>query len=612
MPVDTAISDLSTPSLRTGFGQDPLCQTFYVIGSPVILCSLDLYFYTKDSILPLFLELRSVVNEVPTQTVIPFSRVTVFPDFINTSDDATTATNITFDGLVYLQPGEYAIVLNSNSSRYRAWISQLGEIDVATEQPIVSQPYIGKLYKSQNASTWIPSPNQDLKFKLYRAKFTNTNTGIVDLKVDAKQFQTSWMEPNPLVSYPSSATLKVLHPNHGLTTGSYAKLSGFDSVIFRRSGFSNIFGINVATIDNVEFAVSNVKQNSYTITLPATSNVTSITRAGGMSLSAQKDLRFDAIIPHVVSLDFGGGSVDVKGKFTTLGYTLDSFIDINKNKVTELSTSKVIPSTINVVNNMSNVNPFTIRLELNSDNEYISPLIDMSLQSVILTHNQVNTPTYSGDNLTNDIVTVASRNNIFFTRSSNTVGLISLPSTADKANASLVVKGTTVTVTGSGSNNRTFRVLDILNSGANIQVYGNVVTESAGSSVTVTNGTGFIAEEAARGGSSLSKYISRQFNFANPSTGFNIRLDVSEPENSSVRIFYKVKEVGDTAPLIDEEFVELTGLDITTSRGGEYYEVEKQIDSLIPFNAIMVKIVLESTDSAIIPKCKNLRLIALA
>ena len=41
-----------------------------------------------------------------------------------------------------------------------------------------SQPYIGKLYKSQNASTWIPSPNQDLKFKLYRAKFTNTNTGI--------------------------------------------------------------------------------------------------------------------------------------------------------------------------------------------------------------------------------------------------------------------------------------------------------------------------------------------------------------------------------------------------------------------------------------------------
>ena len=236
----------------------------------------------------------------------------------------------------------------------------------------------------------------------------------------------------------------------------------------------------------------------------------------------------------------------------------------------------------------------------------------MSLQSVILTHNQVNTPTYADDNLTNDIITVASRNNIFFTRSSNTVGLISLPSTADQANASLVVKGTTVTVTGSGSNNRTFRVLDILNSGANIQVYGNVVTESAGSSVTVTNGTGFIAEEAARGGSSLSKYISRQFNFTNPSTGFNIRLDVSEPENSSVRIFYKVKEVGDTAPLIDEEFVELTGLDITTSRGGEYYEVEKQIDSLIPFNAIMVKIVLESTDSAVIPKCKNLRLIALA
>ena len=89
-------------------------------------------------------------------------------------------------------------------------------------------------------------------------------------------------------------------------------------------------------------------------------------------------------------------------------------------------------------------------------------------------------------------------------------------------------------------------------------------------------------------------------------------MDVSKPDYTNIRIFYKVKEVGDTAPFDVEDFVEINNMDITTSRAGEYYEVEKQIDNLLPFNAIILKIVLESTDSAYVPKCKNLRLTALA
>ena len=335
-----AISDISTSVSRSGFGQDPMCQTFFVVGSPVTLSSVGLYFYAKDSILPFFTEIRKVVNGVPSQTVIPFSRVTVFPSAITTSDDSTQETVIYFDGLVYLQPGEYCIVLNSNSSNYRVWIAQIGEIDINTSQPIVSQPYVGKLFKSQNASTWVPSENQDLKFNLYKAKFTTTNSGTVDLKIESKHYENSFMESNPLISYPNSKTLKVLHPNHGLTTGSYAKISGFKSVIFQANGFSNIFGVNVATIENVEFPVSNIKQNSYTITLPQTSNVTSITRDGGTTLAAQKDLRFDAVFPQIVSLDFGGGTIDVEGRFTSVGYSLDGFVSINKNKVMNKEQAK--------------------------------------------------------------------------------------------------------------------------------------------------------------------------------------------------------------------------------------------------------------------------------
>lgn len=609
----TTISEISSLESRAGFGQDPMCQTFFVEGNPVILSALDLYFYSKDTLLPVFIEIRPVVNNIPTQTVLPFSRVTLAPSRVIVTEDASTPTNIPFNGLVYVQPGEYGIVIYSNSSRYRVWIAELGENDITTTQPILSQPYIGKLFKSQNAAAWIPSANQDLKFKLYRAVFNTNVVGTVDFKIDAKSFEESWMENNPLVGYPDSRTLKVLHKNHGLTNGSYTKITGFDSIIMKSTSYSNVFGVNVATIDNVEFLVSNITQNSYTITMPAAaSNITAITRVGGSNLSARKDLRFDAITPQITSIDFGGSKIDVKGKFTTLGYTLGNFVNINKNKVTEFDTAKVLPSSVNVVNNMGSLNPFTIRLELSTENKYVSPIIDMSLQSVVLIHNQVNSPTYDSENVDNDIVTVSSNNLVSFTSISSNIGTINLQNIRDKSNASLITKGTNITVSNSSVNSGVFRVLEVTNSGSNIKVAGNITTQAAGNIITITNATGFIAEEASLGGSSLSKYITKQIDFVNPSTGFNLKLDISRPDNAVVRIFYKVKEVGDTAPFAEEEFVEIVNLDILTSRAGEYYEIEKQVDNLLPYNSIILKILLESSDSADIPKCKNLRLAALA
>ena len=607
-----AISSFNIQGKKNVFGQDPMCQTFFITGQPTILAGVDLYFFSKDSVIPFNMEIRNVVKQVPSQTVVPFSRVYVSPSNIQTSDDASIATYIRFDSLVYLEPGEYALVLNSNSSRYRVWVSQLGEKDTTTNIPISKQPYVGLLYKSQNASTWIPSPEQDLKFTMYRAKFDNTKTGYLDMFVKPDAYEKSWLDYKPLQAYPNSKTLKVFHPNHGLTTGSDTKLAGFNSIIFNSGGFGNIFGVNVATIENVEFPVSNIKQNSYTITLPATSNVTAITREGESSLYAYKDLRFDAVYPHIVSVEMGGTSVELEGQFTTLGYSIDSIVKLNKDRVTEFNTAKVLPSNVNIINNMSGLNPFLIRLIMSSENDFVSPLLDLSLQSVVLTHNQVNQPTYASENLNDDIVTVAVGDNIYFTNTESNVGLISLTTTTHQANAALITKGTYITVTGAYTNNGTFRVLDVIDDGANIKVFGNIASNVAATGTTITNGRGFIAEEAARGGSALSKYITRQIDFANPSTAFNLRLDISRPDNADVKIYYKVKEVNQTSPFIQEEFIELPNLDIPTSQGGEFYEIEKQVEDLQPFNAMMFKIVLLSSDSADIPKCKNFRVIGLA
>jgi len=179
----TTTTQTETSGAFTGLYIDPLAQSFAcddVTG--VFLTKVDVYFKTKDSQLPVTCQIRTVELGTPTRTVLPFSEVVLEPDKVNLSNDGSVATTFTFESPVYLEGRqEYAIVLLSNSTSYTVWISRLGEVDIRTasgpesSQVIVStQPTLGSLFKSQNASTWTPSQFEDLKFKLYRAEFVTT------------------------------------------------------------------------------------------------------------------------------------------------------------------------------------------------------------------------------------------------------------------------------------------------------------------------------------------------------------------------------------------------------------------------------------------------------
>ena len=120
------------------------------------------------------MHLVTVENGIPTQNIVPFSRVVKNPtiDTINVTDDASTATTFTFDAPVYLQPGvEYAVVVMSNSPEYRLWLAETGGDDVNGQGRIDKNPYAGVSFKSQNASTWTPDQNRDFKFTMYRAQY---------------------------------------------------------------------------------------------------------------------------------------------------------------------------------------------------------------------------------------------------------------------------------------------------------------------------------------------------------------------------------------------------------------------------------------------------------
>ena len=158
---------------------DPLAETFLVDATlypdGIFLSDVDLFFKSKDNDgLPVSVQIRDTLNGYPASTILPFSDVSLLPDQINISEDASASTKFTFPSLVYLQPGEYAVVVLSNSLKYECWIAENGDNIIGTDRKISAQPYAGVLFKSQNASTWTAEQNQDLTFVLNMAEFSSS------------------------------------------------------------------------------------------------------------------------------------------------------------------------------------------------------------------------------------------------------------------------------------------------------------------------------------------------------------------------------------------------------------------------------------------------------
>ena len=166
---------------QLGIYVDPLAQTFFVneFTNPkgIFVPSVSVWFATKDTTLPVTLEIRKTVNGYPSaDDILLNARVTKNPDDVILAESADTdkKTEFTFDKPIFLEPGEYSIVLLTNSSNYTTFIATVGEVRVDNGQVVADQPYTGSLFKSQNARTWEPDQLSDLAFEIRKCAF---NTG---------------------------------------------------------------------------------------------------------------------------------------------------------------------------------------------------------------------------------------------------------------------------------------------------------------------------------------------------------------------------------------------------------------------------------------------------
>ena len=200
--------------------RDPLAQSFRVDETGMFLTSIDVYFGSKDPNAKVYVEIRDVELGTPTNFLVQdYAQVSLNPNDIQISDDASIATNIRFPSPIYLEGGkEYAVVfLAPASDLYEMWCSTMGQKTVKTanlpdvESVVHTKQYIGgSLFKSQNGTIWTPSQYQDLTFQLYKAAFvTSGTTTFYNSPIEAGGSNVQILPDNPVKTLPRKLKVNV-------------------------------------------------------------------------------------------------------------------------------------------------------------------------------------------------------------------------------------------------------------------------------------------------------------------------------------------------------------------------------------------------------------------
>ena len=577
---------------------DPLAQSFIVDEEDgIFITSLDAYFATKSTTIPVKAEIRTMVNGYPGPKVLPFARKWLNPGSVNTSTDATTATTFTFDSPVYLQEGiEYAIVLYSDSVDYTAYVARLGETQIGSNRTISTQPNIGVLFKSANNRSWTAEQMEDMKFTLKKAVFDTSSTGTLTLTNDALPVKT--LDNNSLRTFNGSGVIRVFHKNHGMhSTNNNVTIAGVASGTYN--------GIAHSDINGTYTSISNITLDSYDLTTSGTATATG--DVGGSSVTATQNRLFDVLQLQIGSVTHPQTSINAtlrttSGKsvhgtespFSLEGSTSAKNVVLGDNIY--FTNPRMVASSINETNEMASSKSMFVNLTISSSNANVSPVIDLKRVNAFAISNRLNQPVVSNtDTFTGDGSTVA------FTMSAtpSSVHLLAVKKSGKKLSPvdDFTVSGTTLTLT---------------------------TAPASGSKIVVklSNTVDYEDDTATEGGSSEGSYLTRPVTLENPSTAIDVRVAASVRSTSSIKMYYRLSGGEETRRIQDIEFTPFntdgsSDTNITPSQGDEVIDIDFKdykfsVSDLPEFTSFQIKVVFNGTNSAYPARLKDFRAIALA
>jgi hypothetical protein len=597
---------------------DPLAQTFLIEQrGGAFLSKVDIFFATKDTAIPVTLEIREVVNGYPGKRVLPFSKVTLQPEQVRLSSTTVnldgvavnsydTATTFTFPSPVYVQENtEYAIVLASDSNNYKVWISQVGEQMPGTARTISEQPYLGSLFKSQNASTWTADQTQDLKFTIYRARFDTSVVGNVEYVNDAVPLQR--LDIDPFETRNGSTKVRVWHRDHGMPSGSKVTISGVAG--------STVNNVPVAQL-NTTHDISDVDLDSYVVTVATAANASGY--GGGSAVRATRNMQYDTAQPMVqvqrfseTPIQFGmktttGKSVDSS---TQTAYVADSsFSGVLANESNYFNAPRMIASEINETTSLSGNKSVTMNVTMSTTNDALSPILDTHRTSLVVINNKVNRPLESNMNVSGLDDNVILSNATGVTISGSTI-------TTSTQNAAFLTAtvGKYLTIAGASSGTSTRLITAVAADGSSITF--SVAPSAVTGNVTLTQRERFVDEIAPIEGSTYSKYVTKKVNLANASNFLRVRFAGNIPAEASVEVYYKTAVLGSNSSFESVPYSLMTvdaPIVNASNSTDQFFDIAYSQDNMQAFDALQLKLVLKSTNSSEVPRIKDLRVIACA
>jgi len=371
---------------------DPVAQSFLIEKlEGGFVTSIDLFFKTKSSAVPVRCQIRAMENGLPTDRVLPGAEIFVNASDVNISaapdvNTAATFTTFTFEAPVFLDGfKEYAIVVLAESDAYEVWTGVTKEFVVgSTTKRIMKQPAMGSFFKSQNGSTWTPDQSRDLMFKVKRAVFSTSVDGNA-------YFENTGVPVRRLVSSPiettnASTTIRVRHPDHGLIAGDLVTLSGAVAVN----------GITAAQINVQQTVVDAADIDSYTVVTAGTA--TSSGFGGGTAVLAQENYQYNIAFPNINAMLLPGSNIAWTAK-TTSGKSVAgsetayqktaTYTAILPNDNNTFNTARLVASVENQTASLGGQRSMALKAVLTTDSTYLSPVIDLSRMSVNLIGNRI-------------------------------------------------------------------------------------------------------------------------------------------------------------------------------------------------------------------------------
>ena len=433
-----------------GGGGDPLAQSFDVIPDNsidgVYVTKVDLFFARKHSSLPVILEIREMENGVPTKSIV--GQKVLYPASVNVSADASVATTFTFDNLVFLNSGkDYCLVVTpgANNEEYEVWIAEMGGEDVLLPNVLINkQTASGVLMVSANDSTWSNYQDEDMKYTIYTAKF-NTGSATVYIDNDEMDYLTiDKLDGNlqvgenvvaeSVLTFANNQTISVgdiIKSKHaannnsvrhagyangvvrqvvGSSSGSVTvKVDPFGTFSTTATGNTNNLYVDGTWVGNTSAFTANTAQGTVSFYYGVAGKMHLSSSAGGFAngyvrgqtsggsarVVSVDNLVMNTLVPKLPVITHAntgatfsvrststGGTISSGWKSVTLG-TDNNFKDGEK-KVYSYSNE----TSLSAVN--GSTKSLMLRAILSSNNDNVSPVIDMSRANMLIVENEIN------------------------------------------------------------------------------------------------------------------------------------------------------------------------------------------------------------------------------